>query len=207
MGTNYHRLLDHLYWFQKFTIKLFDPRVSCGYESPSSIGNRPSIFSHKWKYFFWVSGARHPYPCLFYHLEEATRIFLADSTVTQYKKKRDGRAARKAIMSLHFATGDWEDEIARINLIISETVWKGTGIITLTMHYNTHRDMNGLARTCGVHIPDNNFLRSNKPYIITLNQFPLPIRKFLRPCQWFALILVYEKVWQDCSLADPCWSQ
>ena len=57
-------------------------------------------------------------------------------------------------MSAHCATGDWEDEIARINLIISTTVWKGTGPITLTMHCNTYRDMNELARTCGVHVTD-----------------------------------------------------
>ena len=75
---------------------------------------------------------------LYGQLEEATRISLADSTVTQYKKKRDERAAWKAIMSVHCATGDWEDEIARINLIISTTFWKGTGTITLTMHCNTH---------------------------------------------------------------------
>ena len=93
---------------------------------------------------------------LYGHLEEATRLPLAASAVTQYKNKRYGRAAWKAIMSAHCATGDWEDEIARINLIISTTVWKGTGPITLTMHCNTHRDMNELARTCGIHVTDPN---------------------------------------------------
>ena len=59
-------------------------------------------------------------------------------------------------MSAHCATGDWEDEIARINLIIYTTVWKGTGPITLTMKCNTHRDMNELASTCGLHVTDPN---------------------------------------------------
>ena len=59
-------------------------------------------------------------------------------------------------MSDHCATGDWEDEISRINLIISTTFWKGTGTITLNMHRNIHRDMNELARTCGVHVTDPN---------------------------------------------------
>ena len=59
-------------------------------------------------------------------------------------------------MSTHCATGDWEDEIARINLIIPTTVWKGTGPITLTMHYNTHKDLNELVRTCGIHVTDPN---------------------------------------------------
>ena len=59
-------------------------------------------------------------------------------------------------MSAHCVTGDWEDEIARINLIISTTVWKGTGPITLPMHCNTHRDMNELASTYGLHVTDPN---------------------------------------------------
>ena len=79
---------------------------------------------------------------LYGHLEEATRLSLTDSTVTQHKNKRYGRASWKAIMSAHCATGDWEDEIDWINLIISTTFWKGTGPITLTIHCKTHRDMN-----------------------------------------------------------------
>ena len=59
-------------------------------------------------------------------------------------------------MYAHCATGDWEDEIARINLIISTTVWKLTGPIKSTMHCNTHRDMNELDRTYGVHVTDPN---------------------------------------------------
>ena len=59
-------------------------------------------------------------------------------------------------MSAHCVKGYWEDEIARINLIISTTVWKVTGIITLTMHCNTHRDMNELSSTCGVHVTYTN---------------------------------------------------
>ena len=59
-------------------------------------------------------------------------------------------------MSAHCATGDWEDEIARINLIISRTDWKGTGPITLTLHCNTHRDMNGFDSTCVIHVTDPN---------------------------------------------------
>ena len=95
---------------------------------------------------------------LYGHLEEATRLSLAASTVTQYKNKRDGRAAWKAIMSAQCATGDWENEISRINLIISTTIWKGTGPITLAMHCITHRDMNELSRTCGVYVTDPNIL-------------------------------------------------
>ena len=59
-------------------------------------------------------------------------------------------------MSSHCATGDWEDEIARINLFISTTGWKVTGPITFTIHYNTQRYMNELARTCGIHITNPN---------------------------------------------------
>ena len=65
-------------------------------------------------------------------------------------------------MSAHCTTGDWEDEISRINLIITTTVWKGTGPITLTMHCNTQRDMNELARTCGVHVTDTNLSLERK---------------------------------------------
>ena len=61
-------------------------------------------------------------------------------------------------MSDHCVTGDWEDEITMINLIISTTFWEGTGPITLTMHCNTQRDMNELARTFGVHVTDPNLL-------------------------------------------------
>ena len=61
---------------------------------------------------------------LYGHLEEATRLSLAASTVTQYKNKRYGRYAWKAIMYYHCATGDWEDKIDSINLIIYTTVWK-----------------------------------------------------------------------------------
>ena len=93
---------------------------------------------------------------LYGHLEEATILSIAASTVTKYKNKIDGRYSWKYIMSAHFATGDWEYEISRINLIISTTFWKGTGTITLNMHRNIHRDMNELARTCGVHITDTN---------------------------------------------------
>ena len=74
---------------------------------------------------------------LYGHLEEATKLSLDASTVTKYKNKRYGRSAWKAIMSDHCATGDWEDEISRINLIISTTVWKGTDTITLNIHSNT----------------------------------------------------------------------
>ena len=59
-------------------------------------------------------------------------------------------------MSAHCATGDWGDEIARINLIISTTVWKGTDPITLTINCNKHRDMNEWASTCGVYVTDLN---------------------------------------------------
>ena len=59
-------------------------------------------------------------------------------------------------MFAHCAPGDWEDEIARINLIISTTVLKYNSPITLTMHCNTYRDTNELARTCGVHVTDTN---------------------------------------------------
>ena len=55
-------------------------------------------------------------------------------------------------MSAHCDTGDWEYAIAMINLIISTTVWKGTGPITLNIYCNTHIDMNELDRTCGVHV-------------------------------------------------------
>ena len=65
-------------------------------------------------------------------------------------------------MSAHCVTGDWEDEIDRINLIISTTVWKGTVPITLTMHCNTHPYMNELANTCGVHITDPNLPSEQK---------------------------------------------
>ena len=54
-------------------------------------------------------------------------------------------------------------------------------------------------------IPD--YLWSDKPYIISLNRFPLTVQKSLRICQWFALTLVYETVLKNCSLADHCWSQ
>ena len=93
---------------------------------------------------------------LYGHLNETTRLSLAASTVTQYKNKIDRRAAWIAIMSAHCATGDWEDENSRINLIISTTVLKGTGPITLNMHCNTQRDMNEFYRTCGVHFDDPN---------------------------------------------------
>ena len=93
---------------------------------------------------------------LYGHLEGNTRLSLSAYIVTQYNIKIYGIYAWKAIMSAHCATGYWEDEIYRINLIISTTVWKGTGPITLTMHCNTHRDMNELARTCGVHVTDPN---------------------------------------------------
>ena len=131
---------------------------------------------------------------LYDHLGEATRLSLYASTVTQYKRRIYGRAAWKAIISDHCATGDWEYEIARISLIISTTVLKGTGPINLTMHCNKHRDMNELARTCGIHVTNPNLPSERQTYIISLNQFPLPIQKFLRPCQWFALTLVYETV-------------
>ena len=104
---------------------------------------------------------------LYGHLEEATRIPLSASTVTQYKNKRDGRSAWRAIMCAHCATHDWEDEIARINLIIFTTVWKGTGPINLTMHCNTHRDMKELASTCGVHVTDTK-LPSNRQTVYNL---------------------------------------
>ena len=64
---------------------------------------------------------------LYGHLEEATRLSLASSIVTQYNNKRYGRSSCKDIMSAHCVKGYWEDEIARINLIISTTVWKVTG--------------------------------------------------------------------------------
>ena len=79
---------------------------------------------------------------LYGHLKEATRLSLAASKVTQYKNKRDESAACKAIMSAHCATGYWEDEIARINLIISTTVWKRTVPNTFTMNCNTQIKMN-----------------------------------------------------------------
>ena len=44
---------------------------------------------------------------LYGHLKEATILSLADSKVTQYKNKRDGRAAWKAIMYAHSAISDW----------------------------------------------------------------------------------------------------
>ena len=104
---------------------------------------------------------------LYGHLEEATRLSLTDSTVTQYENKRYGRAAWKAIMSDHCATGYGEDEIARIKLIISTTVWKLTGSITLNMHCNTHTEMNELARTCGIHVTDTNLpLEQQNVYIL-----------------------------------------
>ena len=53
---------------------------------------------------------------LYGHIKDSTRLSIAASTVTQYKNKRYGRAAWKTIMSSHCATGDREDEIARINL-------------------------------------------------------------------------------------------
>ena len=93
---------------------------------------------------------------LYGHLEEATRLSLTDSTVTQHKNKRYGRASWKAIISAHFATGDWEDEFSRINLNISTTVWKVNGPITLTIHCDTHRDTNELSSTCGIHVTDPN---------------------------------------------------
>ena len=65
-------------------------------------------------------------------------------------------------MSAHCDTGDWEYAIAMINLIISTTVWKGTGPITLNMHCNTHRDMNELARTCDFHVTDPNLPSERK---------------------------------------------
>ena len=46
--------------------------------------------------------------------------------------------------------------MARINIIISTTIWKGTVPITLTMYCNTHIEMNELDRTCGVHVTDTN---------------------------------------------------
>ena len=78
---------------------------------------------------------------LYGHLEESTRLSLAASTFTQYNNKRYGRSALKDIMYDHCAISDWEDEIARINLIISATVSEETGTITLNMHCNTHLDM------------------------------------------------------------------
>ena len=93
---------------------------------------------------------------LYDHLEKATRLSLAAYSVTQYRGKRNGRGALKDITSSHCETVDWEDEITRINLIISSTVWKGTGTITLTMHCNMHRYMNEMDRTCGVHVTDPN---------------------------------------------------
>ena len=59
---------------------------------------------------------------LYGHLEEATRLSLADSTVKKYNNKIDGISAWKDIMSDHHETGDWEDDISRINLIISTNV-------------------------------------------------------------------------------------
>ena len=49
---------------------------------------------------------------LYGHLEEATRLSLASSTVTQ------------SIMSAHCVAGDWEDEIDRINLIVPQLLGK-----------------------------------------------------------------------------------
>ena len=171
MGTNYHRLLDHLYWYQQFTINLFDPRDHVVTQPPPAVEiERPYSAPNDSISSELVERVTHIHvlfttdnQVLYGHLEEATRLSLADSTVTQYKNKRYGIAAWKYIISAHCATSDWEDKIARINLIISTTVWKGTGPITLTMHCNIHRDMNELARTCGVHVTDPNLPLERKP--------------------------------------------
>ena len=76
---------------------------------------------------------------VYHFLEEATRTTIYSSTLTPFKRRKDGRGAYLALLSQHAGDDKWEKELRNQENFLKTRQWKGNTTFSLEKFIEQHR--------------------------------------------------------------------
>ena len=76
---------------------------------------------------------------VYHYLEEATRATIYSSTLTPFKRRKNGRGAFLALLSQHAGDDKWEKDLRTQETFLKTRVWKGNTTFSLEKFIEQHR--------------------------------------------------------------------
>ena len=90
---------------------------------------------------------------VYHYLEEATRTTIYSSTLTPFKRRKDGRGAYLALLSQHAGDDKWEKELRNQENFLKTRFWKGNTTFSLEKFIEQHRASFITMTQAATHIP------------------------------------------------------